>query len=363
MLLRTHKTLLLGIACSCLAVSGYALRPDPVADTASSHAPSTNRIAYAKRILTLQQKESREAAQQESVKILWDEKLQTPRSVRAKDLGNRRFLGKGAGAPPKDPVALLESVSPLYGMTNPKEEFKVRKTLTDKLGHQHVRMDQHYKGLRVVGGELIVHFDAEGKAYQVNGEYIKDIRLSTKATLQADEAFQVAKDDLLARVTIARPTGLKTPMLVVYAPIDLEPRLAYEVIVCYPGTGVLLPGYWRYWIDASNGTILNAYNDVKQLTPNAVGTPVTITGQILPSETRVTGDDGFARSKAGLMFPGCSSCITPQIAGKFIIQVAAVLTLTRIRTPIVQLRTGGIAIRRRCQSLSMSIRCNSIFEM
>ncbi|MEI6644612.1 MAG: M4 family metallopeptidase [bacterium] len=252
---------------------------------------ASSRIVHAQRGLTQQQKESRETAEKEEVKILWDDALQAPRSVRGKDLENKKFTGKRGSVLRNDPVALLESVSSLFGMTDPKAEFIARKTSSDQLGHRHVRMGQHYKGLRVVGGELIVHFDAKGSAYEVNGEYIKDIRVSPTAKLKEEDALRLAKADLEARGNPPQ-TVVKVPELVVYARMNLEPRLAYELALKFPGTGIKLPGYWLYWVDATDGTIINAYNDIKQLTPNAVGTATPITGQIMTRETRVTGDDG-----------------------------------------------------------------------
>ncbi len=294
MLLRPNRSLWLGIACFA-AISTHAFRADPLSDGSKTRAQasqSTNLVQHIKRVATQQQKEVRSAAEKEGVRILWDDRSQTPRSVRAQDLGNRSFTGKGRGVLRNDPAVLLDAVSPLFGIADAKSEFIERKTTSDELGHKHARMRQYYKGLRVVGGELIVHFDASGTAYEVNGEYIKDIRVVTKASLKHQDALQIAQADLKSRGNDAI-TVAKKPELVVHARNNQEPRLAYELALKYAGAGIKIPGYWLYWVDAMDGTILNAYNDVKALTPNAAGRAVPITGQILPSETRVTGDDGI----------------------------------------------------------------------
>ena len=67
-----------------------------------------------------------------------------------------------------------------------------------------MRLSQKHQGLRVVGGDLIVHFNKDGQAYQVSGQYVPAIQLETTAKLSAAEAIRIAQNDLVA---LGRPAG------------------------------------------------------------------------------------------------------------------------------------------------------------
>ena len=283
----------MGLTC-LTALSVHALRPDSPPDRGQAKAMasiSTNTSASFLRPITQQQKNVRVSAEQEGVKVQWNERLQAPGSVRAKDLGGKNFTQRNRKSRRNDTLDVLDAVAPLFGMKDAKSEFAEQKKSIDVRGNQHVRMAQRHQGLRVVGGNLIVHFDPTGSAYEVNGEYIKDIDVAKKASITGRSAAEIARRNLNKADQEVRIA--KEPELVVYARGKQAPRLAYELALSYPGQGAKIPGYWRYWVDALNGNVLNAYNDVKSIDPSPIGALTPITGQIMPSETRVVGDDGI----------------------------------------------------------------------
>ncbi|MDU0460265.1 MAG: hypothetical protein RW306_16175 [Geobacteraceae bacterium] len=70
-------------------------------------------------------------------------------------------------------AAFLERYATLFGVDDPGRDLAVKKTVTDK-GRSFIRYQQHYQGLPVIGGELIVHLynnaivTASGKTSRVS---------------------------------------------------------------------------------------------------------------------------------------------------------------------------------------------------
>jgi Zn-dependent metalloprotease len=63
--------------------------------------------------------------------------------------------------------AALQKLAPVFRLA--PGELEARGEETDALGARHVRFQQRRHGLPVVGGELVVHVDAGGTVYAVNG--------------------------------------------------------------------------------------------------------------------------------------------------------------------------------------------------
>ncbi|MCZ7591627.1 MAG: hypothetical protein M5U15_05510 [Kiritimatiellae bacterium] len=113
-------------------------------------------------------------------------------------------------------IAVLQHVSEILGTRDAIREFRVRRIQSDHLGFHHVRVEQRHAGVRVVGAELIVHFDNHDRAYEVNGRYIPGISLTPTPQISAEDAADSATTDLRRR---ALPEGelREEPELVVYA--------------------------------------------------------------------------------------------------------------------------------------------------
>lgn len=58
------------------------------------------------------------------------------------------------------------------------ETFEPTSVVADELGQRHVRLQQTISGLRVYGGELIVHSNERGMVIGVNGRFAPDVRLA-----------------------------------------------------------------------------------------------------------------------------------------------------------------------------------------
>jgi hypothetical protein len=68
----------------------------------------------------------------------------------------------------------------------------------DELGTDHIRMTQTYKGVHVLGGELIVHMTSD-RVTGINGRFVQNLQLSTLPVLGVDEAESSAAADVELR--------------------------------------------------------------------------------------------------------------------------------------------------------------------
>ncbi|GGB67185.1 hypothetical protein GCM10011314_03000 [Knoellia flava] len=144
------------------------------------------------------------------------------------------------------------------------EKLVVRSVVTDPDGTQHVRYDRTFKGLRVIGGDLVVenssrgakqgaHFNASGRAAVA----------STTPRKSEAEARSVAsqKAQRTAKSTV------EDSELVVWAGGD-TPRLAWEVVT----EGIKAdqtPSRLHTLVDADNGAVLHSWDEVKKGTGNS----------------------------------------------------------------------------------------------
>jgi Zn-dependent metalloprotease len=146
----------------------------------------------------------------------------------------REFFGKHRG---------------LMGLKQPDQEFVLRKTEGDELGHQHLRFSQFFKGLPVWPSELSAHFDQTGTLMSVDGAYAPTPELdSVSPALSADEAEARAKTALAPG---KKSTAGKTE-LVVYRPLRERARLGWKLEL----TASLLES-WLVIVDAQDGSILH----------------------------------------------------------------------------------------------------------
>ncbi len=99
----------------------------------------------------------------------------------------------------------------------------VRDVVADRSGTTHVRFDRTWRGLDVVGGDFVVHQDANGRLLSTSGRTIGRLKLSAKPTLSAGQAARKAA----RRVSFDVATS--SPRLVVLA--GRTPTLTYRVNV------------------------------------------------------------------------------------------------------------------------------------
>ncbi|CAM3623506.1 M4 family metallopeptidase [Nocardioides zeicaulis] len=140
------------------------------------------------------------------------------------------------------------------------QRFVARTTVVDPDGSSHVRFDRTLDGLRVVGGDLVVHRDAQQGWDGVSQTLAAPLTLGTEAAVTRAAATRT----VLARGALTRAvTGDDTAQsreLVVDA-TGTAPRLAWEVVT--GGTQADgTPSRLATYVDARTGQVIRAEEQV-----------------------------------------------------------------------------------------------------
>ena len=154
-------------------------------------------------------------------------------------------------------------------------KLKNKEIKADSIGHKHIRLIQYYKGLPVIGGELIVHINKKDVIYRINGMYLSDIDVLVDPTIDGESALEVGFDELYEKPDL-RVT--KKPSLVIY-----DSHLAWHFVMSHEGPE---PGRWWYYVDAHTGELITRYNNIQYICkePTSDGSYESITGERLYGE-------------------------------------------------------------------------------
>ncbi|MDX1379358.1 MAG: hypothetical protein R3307_10950, partial [Anaerolineales bacterium] len=92
---------------------------------------------------------------------------------------------------PQDPaMALAKRFAPEFGLMNPERDLSEIKANRSENGRLTVRYQQSYKGIPVMGGELIVNTNEKGDLYSMNGEVSPNLSLPTQPTVDSAQAAE-----------------------------------------------------------------------------------------------------------------------------------------------------------------------------
>ncbi|MGM9512937.1 M4 family metallopeptidase [Roseateles sp. DB2] len=175
-------------------------------------------------------------------------------------------MAQTAVAAPADAAAQARSHIAAYpglSLHGEGQAYGIRDLLMDADGSTHTRFDRSYRGLRVIGGDLVVHADRQGQLKSMSRTLQHAIQLPATASLKAPDATASA---------LAQHPGLAAegrPELVVYAR-GQAPALAYEVRLSgqrADGT----PSEMHVIVDAISGVRLDAWDDIHTGAANGSG--------------------------------------------------------------------------------------------
>ncbi len=79
---------------------------------------------------------------------------------------------------------------------NADHAFRMRTAHSDELGQSHGHFTQHYKGVRVFGGDAITHVNAQGKELPLTNALHKSINLNVAPSLNGAEALAIIHQHL-----------------------------------------------------------------------------------------------------------------------------------------------------------------------
>ncbi|MER5640615.1 M4 family metallopeptidase [Kitasatospora sp. NPDC002227] len=136
----------------------------------------------------------------------------------------------------------------------------VKDVIIDADGTQHVRFDRTYRGLPVVGGDLVVHQDSHGRFKGSSQAAAHEAKVTS--TVPAVAAQQSAGHALQAAPHINQATS--TPELIVWA-ADGTPRLAWRTTVAGVGPHGE-PAGQVVVTDANSGAEIESYSTEEQAT-------------------------------------------------------------------------------------------------
>lgn len=163
--------------------------------------------------------------------------------------------------------ALLDGTAGLIARKAAGDAFAAADVVVDGNGTEHVRMKRAYRGLPVIGGDIVVH-SRNGLMKNVSGSLKTHGRPGTLPLVTAKRAITEAG----ARFDSAID-ALPSAKLVVYARNQPSPKLAYQVVF----TGIKAdqtPTEMNFIVDATNGRILDRWDSIH--TANAAGTAKTL---------------------------------------------------------------------------------------
>ena len=143
---------------------------------------------------------------------------------------------------------------PGYALHEAGHSYEMRDALIDDDGAQHVRVARSWRGLPVIGGDLVVHTDRNGNFRDASHTMTRLINLPRTGNLSGGRAIQVAM------ATRAGSTRGKAPERVVYARSE-APVLAWDVRV-YSDQADGTPSEHHVIVDAVNGSMLESWDDI-----------------------------------------------------------------------------------------------------
>jgi Zn-dependent metalloprotease len=160
----------------------------------------------------------------------------------------------------------------LFKVTDPDAEFSLVKAEVDEVSLSHLRFQQWYRGVPLWSRQVIVHLDAQGNVYLVQGRTVPTPEgLDVVPKITSDAAVRASRGHLGVGDAPAQQTP--SAELVVFEPDDGTPRLAYKVRI----------SSWTYFIDAGTGAVLGRLTNIRHEVMEAQGTDlwdVTQTFQI-----------------------------------------------------------------------------------
>ena len=170
-------------------------------------------------------------------------------------------------AAPDNPAAIARAQAHVrqnaaLSFFGPDQEFVPVDTLTDADGTEHVRFGRTYRGLRVIGGDVVVHGTPAAEFIGLSQTLSGPLTLGTQASLASQGAVRRGLAEFLGRPASSRAE------LVIYA--REVPVLAYEVVV----EGDLAdqsPSELHVIVDATTAAILDSWDGVETATGSGNG--------------------------------------------------------------------------------------------
>lgn len=181
----------------------------------------------------------------------------------------------------------LRGIAPAFRLRG--EDLVLSRVKVDERGHSHLRFQQFKNGLKVVGGELILHADTAGLIYAANGSARDGAKAAVSPALSEAMAVSAAVRDLGVSGAVAE----RPARLVYLLGEGARPTtLTYEVHVT--GDRGDLPADEQVYVDAETGARLAVHSRIHTAMNRQVysaNNGTTLPGTLRRSEgSAATGD-------------------------------------------------------------------------
>ncbi len=197
-----------------------------------------------------------------TVQAAWNEYNATPTYLTGK-LTSNNYL-QNAATPEAAAKKYIYDNKILFNINSPNDELSLVSSEVDKIGMTHVKLQQYYNNKKIIGSQLIVHFDKNGAINSINGRYIPTPSILTAAQISEAESKLIAS-------RLCNGVQASSSKLVIYIK-DNQPVLSYEVQLPTKMT----PKQYVI-VDAINGNILYKDTGIRYDGPET-GTGVGLDG-------------------------------------------------------------------------------------
>jgi Zn-dependent metalloprotease len=152
----------------------------------------------------------------------------------------------------------LEQLRAVAAQRGIDDELTVSGANVDRLSMAHTRVQQNFRGVRVLGGEAIAHFRSDGQLFAVTDDLVPNISVNTTPRLTPAAAIDIAVTDYGCRDCL---TARSTADLWILRDQGVD-HLVYRVQMArLDGTNnTALP---VRLIDAQGGYVVSAYDDLQ----------------------------------------------------------------------------------------------------
>ncbi len=177
---------------------------------------------------------------------------------------------------------------------NAGDSLVAKDVIVDANGTEHVRFDRTFRGMPVIGGDVVVH--------SRNG-MLKGTSMTLATTARPDINGRINADQAILAAGTEFGTGfnaVSNATKVVFAR-NVSPRLAYEVVF----SGIRAdqtPTEMHYFVDANSGQILDRFDGIETGKPGGGGTTCTGTAAAGTGNTLYSGSVVISTSNCGSSF-------------------------------------------------------------
>jgi Zn-dependent metalloprotease len=207
-----------------------------------------------------------------------------------------------------DPAAIAKadkalSEHPAAVAASSSDAFDVYSTRTDADGASHVRYTRTYHGLRVFGGDIVVHLNADGSFAGASSGLAQQLTLQVQPKFGADSAEAAAQASFTGRVT---STG--AAQLLIDASSG-EGRLAWEAVVSGMRPDGQTPSRLHVVVDALSGGVLGSFDEIESVDGTGSGLYAPAVMSTTLAGSYVTIDPTHGNGNTCDMNNGTTTCI------------------------------------------------------